>query len=72
VQNFVYISVAYFPISFSGEIFTQNEKKKLMFLGHIFYSDFDFMAIFLEQFLVIYSLENFRLVWYSLAPNTGL
>jgi len=53
--------VAYFPISFSGEIFTNFLKRKLMFLGHIFYSDFDLMTIFLEQFLVLYSLENFRL-----------
>jgi hypothetical protein len=44
--------------------FSQNEeknKKKLLFLGHLSYSDFDFMAIFIEQFLVFYSLENFRL-----------
>ncbi len=46
---------------FLGKNFTNFLKRKLMFLGHIFYSDFDLMAIFLEQFLVLYSLENFRL-----------
>jgi hypothetical protein len=43
--------------------FSQNEKKKKDVFGTYFYSDFDLMAIFLEQLphLVLYSLENFRI-----------
>jgi hypothetical protein len=46
---------------FWGKNFANFLKRNLMFLGHIFYSDFDLIANFLEQFLVLYSLENFRL-----------